>query len=64
MSTRFAVSPTLADSLSRGEASARAEGVDVLADPAYRLAKEKMLSGEIDAAGAERLIFEVYGIKV
>ena len=62
--TRVPVSPTLAHSLSRGEASARAEGVDVLIDPAYRLAKEKMLSGEIDAAGAERLIFEVYGIKV
>lgn len=62
--TRFPVSPTLARSLSEAEASARAEGVDILADPSYVLAKEKMLSGEIDAAGAERLICEAHGVKV
>ena len=60
----FQVSPTLAERLSEGEASAWAEGVDILADPAYVLAKEKMLSGEIDVAGAERLICEAHGVKV
>jgi hypothetical protein len=61
--TRVPVSPTLADSLSRGEASARAEGVDVLANPAYQDVKRKMLAGEIDAAEAEQLLFEGYGVR-
>jgi len=50
---RVNVSPTLAASLKRAEASTRAEGVDPNDNPAYLDVKRRLLAGEITMEEAE-----------
>jgi hypothetical protein len=55
MSTESSVLSALAESLKRGEASTRGEGIDPDDNPAYIYVKSYLLSGEISPDEAHKL---------
>jgi hypothetical protein len=57
---RVPVSPTLAASLERAEASTRAEGVDPDDNPAYLDVKRRLLAGEITMEEAETIYEDAF----